>query len=109
MKTIHSVNLVLLATLVGLSIVVYPELPSSIPLHFGGTGEADRWGDRIFVRWMLLPTVAVLTCAVTYLAAWFSVRDPRSVNLPSKRQLLQLPHDTQMWVLQGIANPIYLM
>ena len=109
MRTIHSLNLALLAGLVGLSIAVYPDLPSQIPVHFGGNGEADQWAARTPTRWMLLPFVAAGVCVITYFTAWLSLRDPRRVNVPDRNKLLSLPRDRQMWVLQGIANPIYLL
>jgi hypothetical protein len=61
------------------------------------------------MRWMLLPLVATGVCIITYFAAWLSLRDPRRVNVPDRNKLLSLPHERQMWVLQGIANPIYLL
>ena len=109
MKSIHSLNLALLAGLVGLSIAVYPDLPSQIPVHFGGNGEADLWATRTAMRWMLLPFVATGVCVITYFTAWLSLRDPRHVNVPDRNKLLSLPRESQMWVLQGVANPIYLL
>ena len=109
MRTIHTTNLVLLAGLVGFSAAVYPELPSQIPVHFSGSGSADEWPTRPPMRWILLPLVAAGICAVTYFAAWISLRDPRHLNVPDRKKLLRLSHESQMWVLQGVANPIYLL
>jgi uncharacterized membrane protein len=109
MRTIHTTNLVLLAGLIGFSVAVYPELPSQIPVHFSGSGDADEWAARTPMRWMLLPLVAAGICAVTYFAARISLRDPRRLNVPDRNKLLRLSHESQMWVLQGVANPIYLL
>ena len=40
----------------------YPNLPETIPVHFGLSGEADGWGSR----WMifLMPVIAMLIVAV---------------------------------------------
>lgn len=109
MKTVHALNVLLVGGLIGFSVTVYPELPQRIPLHFGAGGEADRWGDRTMLRWLLLPLVAAGACAITYFAAWLSARNPRRVNLPDRKKLLQLPRESQLWVLQGFANPLYVM
>jgi hypothetical protein len=109
MKTIHTTNLLLLAGLVGFSVAVYPDLPSEIPVHFSGSGEADQWAARTPMRWMLLPFVAAGICVVTYFTAWLSLRDPRHLNVPDRNKLLRLSPESQMWVLQGVANPVYLL
>ncbi len=43
---------------------VYPRLPESIPVHFGVSGEANRWGGR----WMifLMPIVGAAVLALDY-------------------------------------------
>ena len=43
---------------------VYPRLPERVPVHFGLTGEADRWGGR----WMifLIPLVSTMIFALNY-------------------------------------------
>ena len=61
------------------------------------------------MRWMLLPLVALGISAVTYFAARISLRDPRHLNVPDRNKLLSLSHESQMWVLQGVASPIYLL
>ncbi|HUF50691.1 MAG TPA: DUF1648 domain-containing protein [Longimicrobiales bacterium] len=109
MKTIHACNLVLLTALITLSIIVYPQLPDRIPLHFGAGGEADAWGERTLLRWLLLPLIATGICLLTYAGAWFSARDPKRVNMLDRKRLLQLPRESQLWVLQGLANPLYIM
>lgn len=109
MKSVHATNLLLLSALFTLSVVVYSELPERIPVHFGPAGDADRWGERSLLRWLLLPLMAGVLCATLYVAAWFTARDPQHVNMPDKKKLLQLPRDSQLWVLQGITHPLYLI
>jgi hypothetical protein len=43
---------------------VYPSLPEKVPVHFGLTGKADKWG----ARWMifLMPFVSTVIFALDY-------------------------------------------
>jgi len=53
---------------------VYPSLPERVPVHFGLTGKADRWGGR----WMifLIPLVSTVIFALDF---WiFEYASPRS-------------------------------
>jgi hypothetical protein len=57
-----------------IALSVYPRLPERVPVHFGLTGEADRWGGR----WMifLIPLVSTVIFALDY---WiFEYASPRS-------------------------------
>jgi len=69
----------------------YPRLPDSIPVHFGLTGEADRWGGR----WMIFLTPAVATLIFT--VDWFlftrlsgTPRMPATMAPPLHLLLLEL-------------------
>ena len=54
----------------------YPSLPESVPAHFDGSGEVDRWGSRGNV-WVG-PGVLALVSALLLLM----VRAVRAVNVP---------------------------
>jgi len=69
----------------------YPNLPETIPVHFGLSGEADGWGSR----WMifLMPVIATLIVAVD----WFifmrlegSPKMPAPMKLPLHLMMLEL-------------------
>jgi uncharacterized membrane protein len=65
-----------IATAAALSAAAYPRLPASMPVHWGFSGEADRFGTRIEGAW-LLPAVMV--------AVWLVMRllpriDPLRAN-----------------------------
>jgi len=57
----------LAALLLGLGMVAvfYAELPARIPIHWNGSGQVDRWGERHLV---LLPSAFVLGLAALWLA-----------------------------------------
>jgi uncharacterized membrane protein len=44
-----------------IALVVYPRLPEQVPVHFGITGEADRWGGRWMIFLMPLISTAIFT------------------------------------------------
>ena len=69
----------------------YPRLPDSIPVHFGVSGDADRWGGR----WMIFLTPAIAT--TIYAVDWFmfarmagTPRIPATMLLPLHLLLLEL-------------------
>jgi uncharacterized membrane protein len=69
-----------------IAVSVYPRLPERVPVHFGVTGEADRWGGR----WMifLLPLVGTVVVALNYwLFEYVSPGSPRPVPLEMRAPL----------------------
>jgi hypothetical protein len=61
-----------------IALSVYPRLPERIPVHFGVTGEADRWGGR----WMIfvMPLVGAVVIALNYwLFEYLSPGSPRPI------------------------------
>ena len=59
-----------------MSVLAYPRLPEQVPVHWGISGDADRWGTR-FEGALLLPLLM--------LGAWIVLRfmprvDPRAPN-----------------------------
>jgi uncharacterized membrane protein len=69
-----SLALAILGVVAGL--VALPFLPDEIPVHFGITGEADRWGSR----WELLVILGVWV--VVQVGMDLLSRHPRLVNFP---------------------------
>ena len=47
-----------------IALSVYPRLPERIPVHFGFTGEADRWGSRWTI--FLMPLVNAVIIALYF-------------------------------------------
>jgi uncharacterized membrane protein len=71
----------------------YPQLPETIPAHFGLSGEADGWGRR----WMifLLPAIGTVIFTIEYLVFNFGmVRAsrpvPEAAKIPLHLLLLEL-------------------
>ncbi len=82
-RRLHLLNAALLLGLWGGSLWAYPQLPETIPMHYGLTGAADRLADATLGRWLLLPVVAVLTAVSTYGGAFVIRAQPEALSVPS--------------------------
>ena len=70
------------------AISVYSRLPEKVPVHFGLTGEADRWGGR----WMIfmIPLISTVIFALDYwLFEYLSPVSPKQIP-PQMRTPLHL-------------------
>lgn len=72
---------VLIAGAVMFSIAVYSRLPERVPLHWGISGEPDRWGSRIQGAFLMPAIMIVLLVAMR----WLPARDPRAANIAKFR------------------------
>lgn len=68
------------------SLAVYSRLPESVPVHWGLSGEPDRYGSRLEGAF-LLPAIMV---ALLALLRWFPSRDPRAANIAKFRDSYDL-------------------
>jgi uncharacterized membrane protein len=59
------------------SITVYSRLPERVPVHWGISGDANRYGSRIEGAF-LMPAIMV---ALFFILQWFPSRDPRYANI----------------------------
>jgi immunity protein, SdpI family len=59
------------------SIAVYSRLPERVPVHWGISGDADRYGSRIEGAFL----IPALMIAIFFLMQWFPSRDPRYANI----------------------------
>jgi uncharacterized membrane protein len=87
-NVIDSLSVVVLILGWRLALSVYPRLPERVPVHFGLTGEADRWGGR----WMifLIPLVSTVIFALDYwIFEYASPRSPKPIP-PEMRAPLHL-------------------
>jgi len=87
------------------SLRLWPTLPDRVPGHVGLRGEI-RWDESTILAWLLLPIVATLSTAAIWIATRYSVRNPRSINIPGKDRLLSLPPNAQRRVLDRIGGSL---
>src|SRR5262245_56470698 len=70
------------------AISVYPRLPEKVPVHFGLTGEADRWGGRWTI--FMIPLISTVIFALDYwLFVYMSPVSPKPIP-PQMRTPLHL-------------------
>ncbi|WP_164519569.1 DUF1648 domain-containing protein [Nocardioides ferulae] len=60
-------------------------LPARVPLHFGGSGEPDRWGSRTEALW----TFGLVGAGVAVLLGGLAALTAR---LPLRSSLVNIPH-----------------
>ena len=102
-------NAVLVLALLAASVWAYPRLPERIPVHFGFSGEPDRWEARSVGSWFLLPAVtAALAVLMHAMSAW-GASNPHLWNLPDKRRFLALPRAEQAPIIARMQRFIAMM
>lgn len=84
-----------LALCIGLACMWWPAVPARVPLHFDFAGDPDRYGERGFWSWFLLPTLAVGVALLFGVLLprwidWLAERDPALINVPDKQRFLAL-------------------
>ncbi len=57
-KTLELISKLCLATMWGLTIYTYAKLPTTIPIHFNASGQADNYGDKTTL--LFLPALATV-------------------------------------------------
>jgi len=72
---------VLIAGAVIFSLAVYSRLPDRVPVHWGVSGEPDRYGSRLEGAF-LMPAIMI---ALWVLMTWLPSRDPRAANIAKFR------------------------
>jgi uncharacterized membrane protein len=83
-------NALLLLALFAGSAWAYPRLPARIPVHFGLSGEPDRWAARSVASWFLLPAIAAALALALHGMSVAGARNPDLWNLPDKRRFKAL-------------------
>lgn len=89
-KGIFALNLALIAAAIIASVALWGMLPEQVPIHFNLSGEPDRWVERSFFSWYVLPLVA-LGVVVFFLALIrLATRNPKLWNVPNPKLWLAL-------------------
>jgi uncharacterized membrane protein len=106
----HLLNILVILALFIYAAATYAGLPERIPVHFTESGFPDRWADKSWGNWLLLPLVALgLTClfyATTYLVD-LAKKHPRWLSLPGKKEFLALPEEKQAPVWRRMKSMLY--
>lgn len=108
-RTIHLLNLLLVAVLIAFSLWAWDRLPDLLPVHFDAAGEPTRWAERSFGSWFAIPVMALTMVALTYALARAMGRWPHLVNLPDKRRFLALSPERRERVLVPMREMLYAL
>lgn len=109
MRRLGLLNLLLLSLLVVGSVAVYPSLPAMLPQHFNARGVVDAWVAKSWRSWLLLPVIGAITLLAVDLSARFALRRPQYINMPSKKQFLELPPEEQRAILDEVRHSMQLV
>ena len=83
-KDMPKLPLVLIVVMLVVGGVVYPQLPTRIPMHWGVSGQIDGWGTKSLLTVFFAP----VTLAVIYVLLWFApYLDPQRGNLVRSKQV----------------------
>ena len=78
--------MLLVAGAIVFSVAGYSRLPETVPVHWGLSGEPDRYGSRLEGAF-LMPSIMVV---MLVLLQWLPSRDPRAANIAKFRDSYDL-------------------
>ena len=103
-KGIFTLNLVLIAAALIASVALWGMLPNQVPIHFNFSGVPDRWVDRSFFSWYLLPLIALAMVGFFLAVTSFATRSPKLWNVPNPRLWLALSPEQREPVLEAFRR-----
>lgn len=83
-----------------LAAVLWQGMPARYPIHFGLSGEPDRWAEGAGM-WVMIVVICAVSFGQTHLCQRFLVNDPDSalLNVPHKKLYLRLPTERKKVVM----------
>jgi uncharacterized membrane protein len=73
------------------ALLVWPDLPTRVPVHLDLQGEPTRWASTSLLVWLLPWVSSLATVAVILGTVILSRRRPSLWNVPNKQSFLALP------------------
>jgi uncharacterized membrane protein len=105
---LHIVNGVLLLSIWVFTIGAYPGLPDQVPGHMGLHG-VTRWDPKQSSPWFIMPILALVHGAIMYGISAMAKSTPNALNVPAKKELLQLPREGQLYAMAPMRGFMYGM
>jgi uncharacterized membrane protein len=100
-KDMPKLPLVLIAAMFVIGALVYPQLPETIPMHWGVNGQIDAWGTKSLLNVFFAPLVTL----GVYLLLWFiPYLDPQRGNLIRSKQVYSIVLE----LLAGLMTVVFL-
>lgn len=101
LRDMPKLPLVLAVAMVVIGAVLYPSLPSRIPVHWGLTGAIDRWAPKS-VASVFLPVLITLGL---YLLLWLvPYLDPQRANIIKSKQVYAIAIE----LMSGVMAVVFL-
>jgi len=80
------------------SLAVYSRLPEEVPVHWGFSGEPNRFGSRLEGAFL----IPMMMIAVFAIMQWYPSRDPRAANIAKFRGAYDTVVTATIAVLSGL-------
>ena len=103
-RFLFRINAALVALHAAIAILVLPSVPERIPLHFGLSGQPDRWADGDPVTWLLLPMVSAFTAFVIWGSTRLALRQPHLWNVPDRDRFLRMTPQERAPVIDSLLR-----
>lgn len=108
----HLANALILGTISFIFWSAYPILPEEVPVHFGLTGEPDRFVKRGDAELLILFFLPFFITAMTYVlfgVIHFLQRAPHWINLPNKEAFLAMSREEQRPIFDRLKEMMLLI
>jgi hypothetical protein len=106
MRWMRFVSWGLLLALIAHAAATYGTLPEHVPTHLDLAGNPDRYSEKSFTRWFLLPGGALLLLILFELMTARLPSQPGMLNIPDKERFLAMP---RRWQAPVIVEAVLLM
>lgn len=85
-------------------ILLYPQLPDRVAIHFNARGEADAWSDNPFFAWFGIPAIATVTVLLLIGIGKLSAKTPHMWNVPEKKRFLALTPEARAPIIEELSG-----
>ncbi len=102
----HLINATLLAALLTVAAIAYPDLPARIPGHFDLGGTVSRWDQTTPWAWFGLPLVAAGIGLLLFGLGRFISARPNFVKLPDGRRADELGTESRQQVMSLVDGAL---
>jgi len=92
------------------AVLTYAHLPERFPAHWNLAGEVDRWANKSWAEWLLLPIIGTI---LALLMLWLAVKLPKIpaslINVPDKERFMELRAEQRAPVIALLMQMLLLL
>jgi hypothetical protein len=104
-RNLQLANIFLLTCWFGAAVALWPSLPDSIPMHFGGSGAADAWAEKSLFSWFGLPFMGLVLALMMLGLSRMRVGGSMDMwNVPEKERFLQLGPEQRATLMERLKR-----